>query len=355
MLQSMTGFAAGQGAKGDFSWTWEIRSVNAKGLDLRIRVPDWIEGLETELRKQVSGALKRGNVTVNLRLSREDTAGAQRLNSQQLDQVLTALAEIEQQAITRHVSLAPSTAAEIIALRGMMEQDEEATDTAQLRTALVEDFQAVLASFCDMRSGEGATLRSVLAAHLDEIETLVIAAQAAAEARRPKARETLMLALAAVLDGAAEVDGKATLDAAEDGTFDAGVVCVSFFQTVPGFFAAGHLARDDGFATGVFCGTQVNFDLVANVDVGLFTGFREFLELDAAFHLVADVDNGLSRFDRDDLAFDDSTLIGRVHFEAFIKEGLEFLHRCAGHMCVWSFTTVFFWPSGCLRRSWIGL
>ncbi|WP_283644209.1 YicC/YloC family endoribonuclease [Marinovum algicola] len=206
MLQSMTGFAAGQGAKGDFSWTWEIRSVNAKGLDLRIRVPDWIEGLETELRKQVSGALKRGNVTVNLRLSREDTAGAQRLNSQQLDQVLTALAEIEQQAITRHVSLAPSTAAEIIALRGMMEQDEEATDTAQLRTALVEDFQAVLASFCDMRSGEGATLRSVLAAHLDEIETLVIAAQAAAEARRPKARETLMLALAAVLDGAAEVD-----------------------------------------------------------------------------------------------------------------------------------------------------
>lgn len=206
MLQSMTGFAAGQGAKGDFSWTWEIRSVNAKGLDLRIRVPDWIEGLETELRKQVSGALKRGNVTVNLRLSREDTAGAQRLNSQQLDQVLTALAEIEQQAITRHVSLAPSTAAEIIALRGMMEQDEEATDTAQLRSTLVEDFQSVLASFCDMRSGEGATLRSVLAAHLDEIETLVIAAQAAAEARRPKARETLMLALAAVLDGAAEVD-----------------------------------------------------------------------------------------------------------------------------------------------------
>ena len=206
MLQSMTGFAAGQGAKGDFGWTWEIRSVNAKGLDLRIRVPDWIEGLEAELRKQVSGALKRGNVTVNLRLSREDIAGAQRLNSQQLDQVLTALAEIEQQAITRHVSLAPSTAAEIIALRGMMEQDEEATDTAQLRSTLVEDFQSVLASFCDMRSGEGATLRSVLAAHLDEIETLVIAAQTAAEARRPKARETLRLALAAVLDGAAEVD-----------------------------------------------------------------------------------------------------------------------------------------------------
>ncbi|WP_323764656.1 YicC/YloC family endoribonuclease [Marinovum sp.] len=206
MLQSMTGFAAGQGASGDFSWTWEIRGVNAKGLDLRIRVPDWVEGLEAALRKQITGALKRGNVTVNLRLSRVEAGGSQRLNHQQLDQVLTALAEIEQQAITRHVSLAPSTAAEIIALRGMMEQDEEATDTAALQSALVEDFQTVLASFCEMRSGEGAALQAVLNRHLDEIEGLVTAAGAAAEARRPKARETLKTALAAVMEGAAEMD-----------------------------------------------------------------------------------------------------------------------------------------------------
>ncbi|WP_417525717.1 YicC/YloC family endoribonuclease [Marinovum sp.] len=202
----MTGFAAGQGATGDFSWTWEIRGVNAKGLDLRIRVPDWIEGLEAELRKQVTGALKRGNVTVNLRLSREETAGRQRLNTQQLDVVLTALAEIEQQAITRHVSLAPSTAAEIIALRGMMEMDENETDTAALKAGLLSDFQGVLASFCEMRSAEGNSLHAVLIAHLDEIETLVTKAKTAAEARRPKARETLRLALAAVMEGAAEVE-----------------------------------------------------------------------------------------------------------------------------------------------------
>lgn len=206
MLQSMTGFAAGQGATGDFSWTWEIRGVNAKGLDLRIRVPDWVEGLEAELRKQVTGALKRGNVTVNLRLSREETTGRQRLNIQQLDVVLTALAEIEQQAITRHVSLAPSTAAEIIALRGMMEIDETETDTAALKAALLEDFQGVLTSFCEMRSAEGSALHGVLINHLDEIETLVTQAKTAAEARRPKARETLRLALAAVMEGAAEVE-----------------------------------------------------------------------------------------------------------------------------------------------------
>lgn len=206
MLQSMTGFAAGQGASGDFSWTWEIRGVNAKGLDLRIRVPDWIEGLEAALRKQITGALKRGNVTVNLRLSRAETGGSQRLNSQQLDVVLTALAEIEQQAITRHVSLAPSTAAEIIALRGMLEQDEDASDTAALQAALVEDFQGVLASFCEMRSNEGAALQTVLLRHTDEIARLVAEAETAAEARRPKARAALTAALAAVLEGAAEVD-----------------------------------------------------------------------------------------------------------------------------------------------------
>lgn len=75
MLQSMTGFASAQGTSGDFSWSWEIRGVNAKGLDLRIRVPDWIEGLETELRKRIGARLRRGNVTVNLRLSRADSAG----------------------------------------------------------------------------------------------------------------------------------------------------------------------------------------------------------------------------------------------------------------------------------------
>src|SRR6056297_97836 len=128
--------------------------------------------------------------------------------------------------------------------------------------------------------------------------------------------------------GTAQIDGKATLDPAEDRAFDAGVVGIGFLQAVPGFLAAGHFTRNDGLATGVLDLAQEDFDFVTDRDVGRFAGICEFLEINAAFHLVADVDDGLSRFDRDDLAFDNRTLVGRVHFEAFVQKGLEFLHRC---------------------------
>ena len=131
--------------------------------------------------------------------------------------------------------------------------------------------------------------------------------------------------------GTAEVDSEAAFDTAKDRAFDAGVVCVCFFQAVPGFFAAGHLARDDSFATGVFCGAQEHFDLVANSDFRGFTRVCEFFEINAAFHFVAYVDDGLACFNRDDFAFDNRTLVRGVHFEAFVKEGFEFLHRCVSH------------------------
>src|SRR6056297_1822027 len=152
--------------------------------------------------------------------------------------------------------------------------------------------------------------------------------------------------------GTAQIDGKATLDAAKDRAFDALFIGIGFFETVPCLFAAGHLAADHGFAAGVLCGAQEDLDLVADGNVGLLAGICEFLEINAAFHLVADVDDGLSRLDGDDLALDDRALVGGVHFEVFIKEGLEFLHGCVlSHVASFSFTTFIFRPCGCLRRS----
>ena len=75
-LKSMTGFAAAQGAYGIYTWSWDIRSVNAKGLDLRLRVPDWLEGLENALKKKMGAELGRGNVSLALRLSRAEEEGA---------------------------------------------------------------------------------------------------------------------------------------------------------------------------------------------------------------------------------------------------------------------------------------
>src|SRR5690606_14511509 len=75
--------------------------------------------------------------------------------------------------------------------------------------------------------------------------------------------------------------------------------------------------------------------------LGFFAGICEFLQIDAAFHLVADVDDGLSRLDGDDPAFDNAALIGGVDFEAFVQEGFEFLHRrFSAHTVSVSFSTI---------------
>ena len=205
-LQSMTGFASAQGSHDSFDWTWELRGVNGKGLDLRIRAPDWIEGLEAEIRKAVTSRLKRGNVTVNLRLSRRDGDTALRLNAATLGTVLQAMADIEEKAMAQGLSLAPSTAADIVALRGVLDQAEDDTDSKALKSSLIKDFQSVLDAFCEMRANEGAALDTVLRAHLSEISRLVSAAQETAEARRPKARAALEAALQRVIDTADDID-----------------------------------------------------------------------------------------------------------------------------------------------------
>src|SRR6056297_611527 len=101
----MTGFASGQGSHLTHQWTWELRSVNGKGLDLRLRVPDWIEGLEAGLRARLAKAVSRGNVTLTLRLQAEEQAAVLHLKQAQLGVALDALAEIEAQAMTRGITL----------------------------------------------------------------------------------------------------------------------------------------------------------------------------------------------------------------------------------------------------------
>ena len=87
--------------------------------DLRLRVPDWIEGLEAQVRALVTPAVARGSVTLSLRISREATAVAFALNQTQLGNALAALADVEAQAMDRGVTLAPSNACEILALPGL--------------------------------------------------------------------------------------------------------------------------------------------------------------------------------------------------------------------------------------------
>ena len=200
MLVSMTGFASGQGSGQGFSWSWELRSVNGKGLDVRLRLPDWVEGLEAALRAKLSKALSRGNVSLNLRLQAEDQATGLVLNQAQLSNVLTALSDVESQAMELGLTFAPANAADILSLRGVLDQASAQTDTAALSKALIEDFEPVLASFLDMRAREGAALAEVLTGQLDQIETLTTQADEIAKARAPDVARNLRDALAKVMD-----------------------------------------------------------------------------------------------------------------------------------------------------------
>ena len=206
-IRSMTGFASGQGSLGVHSWSWEVRSVNAKGLDLRLRVPDWLEGLEMHLRKVLGKELARGNVSLGLRISRgEESAATLTLNKPLLTSVLTALAEAEALAQSAGVDLSVTSGADLLSIRGVLEASATEDDPAPLVEALKKEFESLLAQFVQMRAAEGAALERVLRDQLAEVERLTQLAAARAEARRPLVAEALKTNLAKVLDNAEGAD-----------------------------------------------------------------------------------------------------------------------------------------------------
>ncbi|MEZ5755317.1 MAG: YicC/YloC family endoribonuclease [Paracoccaceae bacterium] len=208
MTVSMTGFAARKGQGAGHGWLWDLRSVNGKGLDLRLRVPDWIDGLEVALRAELGRALGRGNVSLSLKVAREDGTGeaALRVNPATLQAVLQALAEVEGAAMGAGVTLAQATAADVLGVRGVLDTSAAEADTAPLRAAILADLAPLLADFNAMRAAEGAALQGVIAAQLGRIETLTAQARTEVEARRDATAAALKDALAKVIANAEGVD-----------------------------------------------------------------------------------------------------------------------------------------------------
>lgn len=205
-LVSMTGFAARRGQGRGYAWAWEIRSVNGKGLDLRVRLPDWIDGLEPAVRAAVAKVASRGNVTLSLKIAREAGGEALRVNAAGLDAVIDALGVVRARAEALGQPLADPTTAEVLALRGVTDQGGEAEDTGPLLAVLVDDLAPLLKEFAAMRAAEGRALATVIAGQVDRIASLGAEAKAAADARRPEMERALNENLARVLAGAAEAD-----------------------------------------------------------------------------------------------------------------------------------------------------
>ena len=208
MTVSMTGFATAKGQGAGHVWGWDLRSVNGKGLDLRLRVPDWIDGLEQAVRADLGRAVQRGNVSLSLRVSRDAGEGTDtlRINPQALAGVLRGLAQVEEAAMSAGVTLAQATAADVLLVRGVLDASQQEEDLTPLRTAILADLPALIAAFNAMRASEGAALQAVIAAQLDRIATLTDQARAEADARRDAAATALREALAKIMANADGVD-----------------------------------------------------------------------------------------------------------------------------------------------------
>ena len=203
-LSSMTGFARADGVSGAYAWAWELKSVNAKGLELRLRLPPGWDAIELPLRTRAAEALARGTVHANLTVQRAGVVPVVRVNEPVLAAVLATMRDI-----ARRIEAAPPTIDGILALKGVIEvldEDEREEDRRAAEQAIIAGFVAALGSLAEMRRREGTTLATVLRARLDEIAALTARAEAA-PGRKPEAiRTRLAEQVAALLDGASRFD-----------------------------------------------------------------------------------------------------------------------------------------------------
>jgi uncharacterized protein (TIGR00255 family) len=183
-LSSMTGFARGYGVNGTYAWAWEVKSVNAKGLDLRLRLPPGWDVIEVLVRTRATELIARGTVYGNLTVTREGIAPVVQVNELVLAAVLSAIRNL-----AGKLDAAPPTLDGILALKGVIEvadPDESETDRRAAELAVVAGFEQTLHALADMRRREGDALGHVLLARLEEISALAARAEAA-PGRQPEA------------------------------------------------------------------------------------------------------------------------------------------------------------------------
>ncbi len=197
-VSSMTGFARAAGANGVWRWAFELKTVNAKGLDVRLRMAPPFDRVEAEARQRLGKALARGTCFATLSAQREGSASAPRID----EAALAALAAAAYAAAEK-AGLAPPTMDGLLAVRGVVEvaeaEDDEASVVAACAGALASLDEALIA-LAAARRAEGEALGRVMRERLDAIETLTLAADAN-PARKPEAiRARLAESVAALLD-----------------------------------------------------------------------------------------------------------------------------------------------------------
>ena len=197
-LSSMTGFARSHGASGPYAFEWELKSVNAKGFDLRLRLPPGWDELEAFAKKRAGEALSRGTVYANLNVKRTSAVATVRIN----EEVLASIVKVAGSLAAKIDAVAPSIDG-LLGIKGVIELVEPESDEAEdkaAKDAAAAAFDHALANLVEMRRREGVALGQILNQRMDEIERLARKAETV-PGRRPEAiRARLAEQIAALLE-----------------------------------------------------------------------------------------------------------------------------------------------------------
>lgn len=207
-LQSMTGFARHaatyDGGNGETRITWELRSVNGKGLDMRLRLPQGLEAVEHAVRSQLARYFSRGNFQASLSVERSEDQPQFVINHAMLAQVLKIGTDLQ----ASH-GLRPASVDGILALRGIIDQAQPADDEgarAGLEAAVVSAFEGALSAMTEARQTEGEALFAILSGHVDTIGQLTANARNDPSREPDAIRAKLASQVALLLDATRELD-----------------------------------------------------------------------------------------------------------------------------------------------------
>jgi len=204
-ISSMTGFARADGSTDGLNWIWEARSVNGRGLDIRLRLPPGYEALEIPARDAVSKRFARGSISLSLSIEKQQTNGAIRLNEQVLADVIKAADRVS----TLSGATKPD-AAQLLMIKGVLETSDQAIEDSSARAArekaILQSLETALDKLGEARRAEGARLDGVIQDQISQIDQLAVSVRAS-PSRAPDAIMTrLKDAITRLVDATAALD-----------------------------------------------------------------------------------------------------------------------------------------------------
>ncbi|MFQ6552226.1 YicC/YloC family endoribonuclease [Aestuariibius insulae] len=202
----MTAYATHRDETSHLEWSWELRGVNAKGLDLRLRFPDGLEVLDPAARKYVASRLHRGSISLSLKVSRLVNVEPTRLNDPALDVLISHASDVSKRLEKAGLPVAPIDPVELLSRRGVLVVDDQESAIEADTDAILSSLSPLLDSFLEMRAREGAALKGVIADQAEQMKAYILEARRIADDSRDTSRQILQDALQRVMSASDVVD-----------------------------------------------------------------------------------------------------------------------------------------------------